>query len=126
MRFKIQNKNLIEEESKFTLDDEGVVLFKDIIYIPNFANLKNLILNEVHKRLYFGHPSYQKTITTLNKEYYLFGMNIVVVEYLVRCLKCHQVEARHHQWARLLHPITIIEWKWEVINNGFYYSITRK
>jgi hypothetical protein len=81
--------------------------------------IKNLILVEVHKKPYSGHPGYQKTITTLKKEYFWPGMKTKVVEYLARCLECQQVKVEHRHPAGLLQPIPIPEWKWEVISMDF-------
>jgi hypothetical protein len=71
-------------------------MYKNKIYVPNNIELKILILEEVHKKPYSGHPGYQKTITTLKKEYFWPRMKTKVVEYLARCLECQQVKAEHH------------------------------
>jgi len=43
---------------------------KNRLYIPNSAELKTIILDEMHKKLYSRHPGYQKTVTMLRKEFY--------------------------------------------------------
>ena len=40
------------------------------MYVPNVPKVKLLILDEIHKTPYSGHPGYQKTITMLRKEYF--------------------------------------------------------
>ena len=40
------------------------------MYAPNVPKVKLLILDEIHKTPYSGHPGYQKTITMLRKEYF--------------------------------------------------------
>ena len=35
---------------------KGVLLYKDRIYVPNVPNIKLLILDEIHKTPYSGHP----------------------------------------------------------------------
>ena len=64
---KLQAKvteNLTESLSTgYSLNEKGLLLYKDILYIPNVPNIKLLILNEIHKTPYLGHPGYQKTIT---------------------------------------------------------------
>ena len=37
------------------------------MYVPNVHKVKLLILDEIHKTPYSGHPGYQKTITMLKK-----------------------------------------------------------
>ena len=39
----------------------GLVKFRDMIYVPNYNELKKFILREFHVRPYSGHPGYHKT-----------------------------------------------------------------
>ena len=68
------NKLLTEEVNlngtEFKVDQKGLVWFKRRIYMPSAAYLKLLILNEMHKPPYAGHPRYQKMITALKKQFY--------------------------------------------------------
>ena len=41
------------------------------MYVPNVPKVKLLILDEIHKTPYLGHPGYQKTITMFRKS--IFG-----------------------------------------------------
>ena len=43
------------------MDEKGLMLYKNRLYVPNVPEIKLLILNEVHKTPYSGHPGYQKT-----------------------------------------------------------------
>ena len=64
-------ENLIESLSiRYSLNEKGLLLYKDRLYIPNVPKIKLLILNEIHKTLYSGHPVYQKTIIMLRKDYF--------------------------------------------------------
>jgi hypothetical protein len=45
--------------------DEGLLTYKNILYIPSCDDLKRFIMDELHKRPYTGHPGYQKMITPL-------------------------------------------------------------
>ena len=45
---------------KLKLKKKEFLLYKDKMYVPK---VKLLILDEIHKTPYSGHPSYQKTIT---------------------------------------------------------------
>ena len=50
---KLQAKvreNLIESLSTgYNLNEKGLLLYKDILYVPNVPKIKLLILNEIHK-----------------------------------------------------------------------------
>jgi hypothetical protein len=47
--------------------EEGLLTYKNILYIPSCDELKRFILDELHKRPYTGHLGYQKMITTTRK-----------------------------------------------------------
>jgi hypothetical protein len=81
-----------------------------------------MILKEMHKVPYVGHPWYQKTIAIVKGQYYWPGMKKEVVEFIAKCLECQKVKAepRHPTW--LLQPLPIPEWKWEAIT---MYLITK-
>ena len=51
----------------YNLNEKGLMLYKNGLYVPNIPEIKRLILNEVHKIPYFGHLGYQKMITMLRK-----------------------------------------------------------
>ena len=55
---------------------EGDELLKDKnrIYIPNVADLRGIVMDEIHQAPYFGHLGYQKTIATSRKPYFWIGM----------------------------------------------------
>ena len=76
-------------------------------------------MDELHKRPYLGHPGYHKMITATRKQFYWPGMKKYIVEYLAKCIECQQVKAEHRHPARLLHPLPILEWKWETISMDF-------
>lgn len=48
---------------------EGLVRFRDRIYVSNSSELKKVILREFHVKPCSGHSSYQKTLTSV-KSYY--------------------------------------------------------
>ena len=72
---KLQEKvteNLIEGLSTwYSLNEKGLIIYKSRLYIPNVPKIKLMILNEIHKTPYSGHPGYQKTITTVTERLFL-------------------------------------------------------
>jgi len=47
------------------LGEDGILLFWNIVYVPNSQELRNLVLKEMHNVPYAGHLGYQKTITVV-------------------------------------------------------------
>jgi hypothetical protein len=73
--------------------DEGLLTYKNILYIPNCDDLKRFIMDELHKRPYTCHPRYQKMIAATRKQFYWPGLKKDIAEYLAKCIECQQVKA---------------------------------
>ena len=61
--------------------------------------MKLIVMDELHKIPYLGHPGYQKLITMIRKDFFWPNIENEVVEYLACCLECQQFKAEHQ------HPI---------------------
>ena len=119
-------ENPTESLSKgYNLNDKGFLLYKDRMYVPNVPKVKLLILDEIHKTPYSGHPGYQKTITMLRKEYFWPNMKTKLAEFITRCFECQRVKIEHQHPARLLQPLPIPSWKWEIISLDFITELPR-
>ena len=59
------------EKLDYSLNEKGLMMYKNRLYVPNVPKIKLLILNEVHKSPYSGHHGYQKMITMLRKIFLL-------------------------------------------------------
>jgi len=67
---------------------DGLIKFRDKIYVLDNSELKNLILREFHVKSYLGHLGYPKTLTAMKKFYYWLNLKNEVVEFVARCLDC--------------------------------------
>lgn len=85
---KISEGPEINENNRYKLSRNGLLMCKNRLYVPNSADLKAVIFDEVHKKSYSGHPGYQKTVTMLRKDFYWPKMKGEAAEYLARCLEC--------------------------------------
>ena len=61
-------------KSVLSIDKNGLLRFKNRIYIRDSVELKLKLLDEVHKKPYSGHPGHQKPIITLRKLFYCPNM----------------------------------------------------
>jgi hypothetical protein len=50
--------------------EEGLLTYRNRLYVPNCDDLKRFIMDELHKRPYTDHPRYPKMITTTRKQLY--------------------------------------------------------
>jgi hypothetical protein len=85
---ELHDTTTISHERDLSIDKDGLLHFKNRLYIPNSVELKIIVLDEVHKKPYSGHPGYQKTITTLRNFFYWPNMKGETTEYLARCQDC--------------------------------------
>ena len=64
----------------------------------------------------------------LKQHYWWRGMKKDIVEYVSKCLTCHQVKAEHQVLSGMLNPIPIPQWKWDNITMDFVsiFPLTQK
>ena len=71
-----------------SMNGRGLLLHKGRLHIPNSADIKLIIIDELHKIPYSGHPGYQKMITMTRKSFFWPNMKKEVAKYLARYIKC--------------------------------------
>jgi hypothetical protein len=76
---EFQNSIANSDKPDLSIDKKGLLRFKNRLYIPDSAELKLTVLDEVHKKPYSDHPGYQKMITTLKKLFYWPNMKGEIV-----------------------------------------------
>ena len=54
----------------YKLEEDELLIYKNIIYIPNVAYLSRIVMDQIHEAPYSGHPGYQKTIVATRKKYF--------------------------------------------------------
>jgi hypothetical protein len=74
---------------------------------------------------YVGHPGYQKTIVTVENQYYWPGMKNEVANFISKFLEFPKFKDEHKHPSSLLQPFPISEWKWEVVTMNFITKFTR-
>ncbi|KAD2393961.1 hypothetical protein E3N88_40938 [Mikania micrantha] len=70
---------------------DGLVYFKDRIWIPAVDELRKLIFDEAHKTKYSVHPGADKMYQDLRAFYWWPGMKKDIAEYVGRCLTCAKI-----------------------------------
>ena len=65
---KMQQQSLEKKYEGYKLAEDGLLTYKNRIYIPNVADLRRVVMDEIHQALYSSHPGYQKTIATARKQ----------------------------------------------------------
>ena len=53
---KLQQKILEKKYEGYKLEEDGLLTYKNIIYIPNVVDLRRIVMDEIHQAPYSGHP----------------------------------------------------------------------
>ena len=52
---KLQQQSLEKKYEGYKLEEDGILTYKGRIYIANVADLRRVIMDEIHQAPYFGH-----------------------------------------------------------------------
>jgi hypothetical protein len=82
-------KGILQHKFKnYDLKEDGILLYRGNVYVPNSMEMENILLREMHNVPYAGHPGYHKSITTVRIQYFWTRMKKEVTNYIARCLEC--------------------------------------
>jgi len=112
-------------ETLFRMGDDGIVMLGRRMYVSDNKSLKQKILREAHESKFTVHPSSTKMYQDLKQYYWWPNMRKEVAGYVAKCSICQQVKVEHQKPARLLQPLPIPEWKWEMITMDFMLGLPR-
>ena len=73
---------------------EGLLYFRDCLYIPQSKEIKLQILVEAHDIPIAAHPGYIKTYNNLRKSFWWKGLKRDVLSYVTRCLPIKESKQR--------------------------------
>jgi hypothetical protein len=104
---------------------EGVVWFKDRLYVPDIKSIQELILKEAHETSYSIHLGSEKMYQDLKKRFWWYDMKREIAEYVASCDSCQRIKAEHQRPAGLLQPLQIPQWKWDEIGMDFIVGLSR-
>ena len=91
----------------FRITPEGVLKFKQRMFVPKGGDLREEILREAHITPYSVHPGTTKMYKDLKMHYWWPRMKKDVVTYVEKCLICQLVKAEHQRPAETLQPLAI-------------------
>jgi hypothetical protein len=99
---KLQQRERPQTRESYTLGTDGLLLYKNRVYVPNVQELKLAILKEMRNLAYVGHPGYQKTVAAVKRHYFSLGLKKEITKYIARCMEFQKVKAEHRHPAGLL------------------------
>jgi hypothetical protein len=72
----------------FTVDNDGLLRFKNRIFVSPNDELWILMLNKAHRAVYMAHPGVTKMREDLKPLYFWRGMKENIVNYVEKCIEC--------------------------------------
>ncbi|CAI7885848.1 unnamed protein product [Closterium sp. NIES-53] len=89
------------------------------IWVPNYAPLRQILLEEFHDVPYAGHFGSNKTLAGIAKYYYWPGMAADVQQFVTSCDTCQRMKSSKQKIAGLLQPLPVPEQPWQVVSLDF-------
>ena len=109
----------------FSVDDQGVVKFKNRLVIPSSDELRRKNLDEAHNSKLYIHLGSNKMYHDLRHLYWWPNMKQDITKYISECDTCGRVKADHMCTLGFLQPLPIPVWKWEDISMDFVVGLPR-
>ena len=110
---------------EFVIHVDGDLMLGNRIYVPKVDDLRREILDEAHSAPYAMHPRSSKMYQMLKSHFWWPKMKKEVAEFVSKCMTCQQVKSEHQAPVGKLHPLPILEWKWEKITMDFVTGLPR-
>ncbi|WVZ48679.1 hypothetical protein U9M48_000098 [Paspalum notatum var. saurae] len=79
----------------FTLDDQGVLWFKNRLVVPKDMELRKKILDEAHTSMFTMHLGSNKMYQDLKQKFWWTRMKREIAKYVSECDVCQRVKADH-------------------------------
>ncbi|WVZ63840.1 hypothetical protein U9M48_013438 [Paspalum notatum var. saurae] len=105
----------------FTLDDQGMLWFKNRLVVPKDMELRKRILDEAHTSMFTMHPGSNKMYQDLKQKFWWTQ----IAKYVSECDVCQRIKADHLKPAGMLQPLALSAWKWEDIHMEFIVGLPR-
>ena len=116
---KFQEDRLFQQQKEYKVYETRLLWSKERLYIPEGGDIRSLILIEFHQTPYSGNLGYQKMISAI-KRYFLWPkLKDDIALFIMKCQECQLVKDEHKHPSRLLQPLPIPKWNWEVISMDF-------
>ena len=111
------------KETEFTVNENGVLHYKDRVCVPDNNDLRKSILEEAHSGSFTIHPGSTNMYQDLKMSFWWSRMKRDVLEFVTKCLVCQREKTEHQVPSGLLQPIRIPEWKWDRITMDFIVGL---
>uniref|UniRef100_A0A2N9FC87 RNA-directed DNA polymerase n=1 Tax=Fagus sylvatica TaxID=28930 RepID=A0A2N9FC87_FAGSY len=110
---------LVQGQVKHYSLQNGLILFKNRIYLGPQCNLRQKVLSLIHDSPLGGHSGYLKTLQRAKRDWYWQGMKQAIKTYIKNCDTCQRIKTETTKPAGLLQPLSIPYRPWHSISMDF-------
>jgi hypothetical protein len=110
------DKALENKEPGWKKLDNGLITFRERLYVPKNSKLRERIIRENHDSIVAGHPGRYKTAELVTRNYWWPRVQHDIREYVEGCETCQRVKTHRQPLAAPLHPHDIPDRPWEIIS----------
>jgi hypothetical protein len=104
--------------SHFTIK-QGLLYYKDRLFIPQETGLRPIILQKLHATPIGGHSGNKGTLTRISSSFAWPNLSVDVKDFISKCEVCQQNKYPTHKQNGLLQPLPIPHQVWEDISMDF-------
>ena len=105
--------------------EEGLLLYKGRIYVPNNKQLRADIVKIHHDGIATGHPGRHKTLELISQNYWWPAMTQFINEYIDGCDNCLRSKPKLHDRYKQLKPNETPERRWGTISMDFIMPLPK-
>nr|GEZ81675.1 retrotransposon protein, putative, Ty3-gypsy subclass [Tanacetum cinerariifolium] len=88
----VLRKSKEHEQTKFWVDNDGVMWFGDWLCIPSDPTLREVVLSEACNSPFYIHPGSTKMYEDLKQHFWWNGMKQDIATFVGKCLICQQID----------------------------------
>ncbi|SAM05196.1 hypothetical protein [Absidia glauca] len=111
------------ETKGYRIDNDGLVLYQDRVYLPDDDHLKLRIMEHHHDSPMAGHYGRAKTMDLVSRNYFFPGMRKYINRYIANCPTCIRGKPSRQAPAGHLRSLDIPDKPWSSISMDFIVGL---
>lgn len=103
----------------------GLIRYRDRIWIPDTAGLKGKILAALHDSPIGRHSGIPVTLRRIKQSFYWKRLRASVQQYVQECSICQRAKPDHARYPGLLEPLPVPSQYWQMLTMDFVEGLLR-